>query len=458
MTTREKRLATVVGVAAVVGIAVKVVYPVAVKPWFDVEAEITGLQDELFDLQAQRDRIDDALLDYKHLVERTGSTDPEKVKNALHNKLEEMLRHAGLESRESRVTPKRPSQDRKTGVYTVSLTIATEGKLQRVIEFLEKCYELPQVSRFKDVKLSPAGKKGRQKETDLVKLSATFETQLLPRHPSARGLIDFGSLVQPPELIKHAGDSYAMIWKRQPFNEYVKDKPVRTAEDKPEREPDPAEEPMRKASKSRGDPNRSDKYVAGVLRGGTHELMVVHKRRKTREYVAQGDQIDGGRLLYVHPLGGIVRKGDGDYFYELGSLLSEAVPVRDAVDIPGLQLVAAQLPDWVPFEDLESPGTYPDAEELGGSSEAGDKGASPAEADRGKPSAGSGAKVATKPPSESRRRSFRPRSTSARPSKRGQVGRRRAGRRPGAPRISTAGKRKETGYPNRGGPSPAAQE
>ena len=458
MTTREKRLATVVGVVAAVGIAAKVVYPVAVKPLFDVEDEIGRLQDDLFEVQQERDRIDDALLDYKGLVERTGSTDPEKVKNALHTQLEGMLRRAGLESQESRVTPKKPIRDRKTGVHTVSLTIAAEGKLQRMVEFLEKCYELPHVSRFKDVKLSPAGRKRRQKERDLVKLSATFETLLLPRDPLARGLIDFDSLDQPAELIKHAGDSYAMIWERQPFNEYVKDKPVRRAERKPEQTKEPAEELTRKASKPSGDPNRRDKYVAGVLRGGTRELMVINRKRNTREYVAQGGQIDGGRLLYVHPLGGIVRKGDGDYFYELGSLLSEAVPVKDAADIPGLQLVAARLPDSVPFEDLESPGIDLEAAEPAGSSEAGDTTASPAEADEGRPSAKPGTKASVKTPGESQKRSIKPRSTRARPPKSGRVGRRRAGRRPGGPRVSAARKSKETGDASPGGPSPAAQE
>ncbi len=295
MTTREKRLATAVGAVAAVGIALKVVYPLAVKPMFDVEDEIARLQDGLFDVQEERDRVDDVLHEYKQLVDRTGSTDPVKVKNNVQARLEEMLRAAGLESRDSAVTPKKPVHDRKTGVDTVSVTVSAEGKLQPVIEFLEKCYELPYVSRFKDVKLAPTTKTRQDKETDRVKLGATLQVLTLPEDPRARGLINLEALEQPDQVVKHAGDAYAMIWERKPFNEFVRHTRVVKAPEKPDVDkkpvPDKQERSTPRVRRSTGDRDRRDKYVAGVLRSGTPELMVVHKKRKTREYVAPGDAI-----------------------------------------------------------------------------------------------------------------------------------------------------------------------
>ncbi len=354
MTTREKRLAGFVGAVAAVGLAGKVVYPVAVEPLFDVEGEIAELEGDLADVLEERDRVDDALLEYKGLLERTGSVNPMAVKDRLQTELEGRLRAAGLETTERRVTPKRPAQDRKTGLSTVSLSLAAEGGLQPIIEFLKGCYELPYVARFKDLKLTPVSTKRQQKGQDSLKLTGTFEALVLPRDPLADGLIDYDSLEQPAEMVKHLGDTYAMIWERQPFSEHVKQRPAPvTKVEKPTVKPNT--ELPRATARPTGDPERNDKYIAGVLRGDTHELMVINNRHNTREYVPRGEVLDGGRLVYVHPLGGIVRKGDGDYFYELGKTLSEAVKVDQAGDIPGLQVVAVQLPDSLPFEDLETP-------------------------------------------------------------------------------------------------------
>jgi hypothetical protein len=257
------------------------------------------------------------------------------------------VRRADLESPDTRITPKKPVRDRKTGIHTVPVAVSAEGELQRVIEFLEKCYELPYVARFKDVKLAPAGtKRGKSKASDRVKLRATYEALTLPEASQAEGLIDIELLEQPGEVVKHAGTEYAMIWERKPFSEYVeptREQPKPRQTDKPE--PKPVEpEPVRVA----GDRDRRDKYVAGVLRYGVDELLIKNEKRKTQEYVAKGEELDGGTLLYVHPYGGIVRKQDGDYFYAVGKLLSDAVLVEDAADYPEIQAVGVQLARVLP--------------------------------------------------------------------------------------------------------------
>lgn len=321
-----------------VGILVKGVYPAVIKPWFDMDDRIASLQDDLAEQEEKRDRIDDAMLAYKHFVERTGDTDPMKVRNHLQGQLEDLIRKQRLESPETRITPKRPTTDRKTGVHTVTLSVAAEGRLEQLVRFVGKCYELPYIMRFKDLKLTPAGGKAKNKNADRVRLSATLDTLVLPKDPKARDL-DFDALQQPVKLVKHSGEPLAMIWDRKPFNEYVKPKLPPPPPPPPTRGSDSAKTPTQVAEaapqpkKPTGDPNRKDKYLAGVMRYGQDELMIIDPRRNTTEYIAKGEKLDGGNLLYVHPYGGVVHKEDGDYFYEIGLTLDQAVLMKDGTDL-----------------------------------------------------------------------------------------------------------------------------
>lgn len=349
MTTREKRLATAIGVVAAVGVVMRVVYPMAIKPLVDVDDEIADQQQALFELEEERDQIIEVLSNYKKLLTRTGSTDALKVRNAVQERLETMLRVAGLESLASKITPKRPVRERDTGLYTIRFTITAEGKLRQVIQFLEKSYELPYVARFRDIEITPVTTKRvrGKKPDDQVKLTATYEVKVLPRHEFAEGMIDFDALEQPFEVIKHAGEAYAMIWDRRPFQEYVAPPPPR-----PVRQEEPPKTPVKKPTRPEPpqpppkpvDRDRADKVVAAVLRLPSHELVIKNTKRRTQEYVAQGQELDGGTLVYVHPYGGVVRKDEGELlFYPLGKRLTEAVPADEVPDYPGLDEVTQQL-------------------------------------------------------------------------------------------------------------------
>ncbi|MHC4063545.1 MAG: hypothetical protein ACYSUI_03445 [Planctomycetota bacterium] len=370
MNPREKRLAIAVVVLLGIGLVAKVVYPKAIKPMFDVQSEIDDLEAELFDQMEERDKVNDALLEYKEYVARSGGIATGEIHNSLPDQLYAMARGAELQL--DRVTPRTLAPEKKTGLQKVSMAMSGEGSLESTIGFLKQCYELPYVARFKDLKLNPIAAKKRtlsnprsrnrsngktEAETteERVKLNATLEVLVLPNDPIARRHLDLESLEQPAQKIKYAGDSYAMIWERKPFSEYVVDSPVIVKGPVPPEDPPRPEEPPEGPEPppvDTGDPNARYKTVAMAAKTigdncDLGELLVVNTRHKTRQYITTGQQIDGGELIYVHPYGGIVRKENGDYFYEVGSLLSEAIPVAIADDYPAIQAMSKRLRNLV---------------------------------------------------------------------------------------------------------------
>jgi len=351
MNPREKRLAIAAAVLLVLALVTKVVYPRTVKSLFDVQDRIEELDTELADRLEERDRVDDALLQYKQYLARTGGTDPQKVRNRLQKHLEQLARDADLPEPNTKITPGSPSRDKKTGLHTVPMGVDVQGSLETVVGFVKRCYELPYLAKFRGLTFDPVVSKGRtggsrgsKSATGEVKVNAMLEVLVLPNDPIAREHLDLESLEQPTEVVKHSGESYALIWERNPFSEYVK--PVaKRQEREPEKEPEQKPEPKPQEQPDRGDRDANYKRVAMALRYGVDELMVVNTRSKTQEYVTTGEQIDGGELIYVHLSGGIVRKESGDYFYEVGALFSEAVPVAIADDFPGIQAISKCLRD-----------------------------------------------------------------------------------------------------------------
>jgi hypothetical protein len=375
MTTREKRLAVLVAGVAGIGVVYQLVWP-RLKAAFDLGEEIATLEKDLDEALEKRDEIDDALMTYKDLVSRTGSRDSLEVKNSVHKRLQELALAAEFPT--PRITPRSPTSDRKTGIDTVSVGINGEGTLQEVLTFLTKCYELPYVTAFKDIKLSPAGSRNDTGKVDKVSLQSTLEVKVLPKHDLAERLTD-NQLEQPESVVKHEGESYAMIWDRDPFSEFqepprpVKQAPVVAPIDNPSKDNTPPAPPA--LPKITSDPDARDKklVLASRVKGedvGVGEVLVLHTKRNTREYVGTGEKLDEGELLFVHPYGAFVRKDDGDYFYEVGHMLSDPTNVNDIHNYPEIERLAMLLPPREAFNEEAARDGMGDTNE-GGRGEAG---------------------------------------------------------------------------------------
>jgi hypothetical protein len=70
------------------------------------------------------------------------------------------------------------------------------------------------------------------------------------------------------------------------------------------------------------------------------EVMITNTRTKENKYYKAGDYFDGGKLIFVHQLGALVRRIDGYFVYPLGNLLEAPLPIESADEYPELKAAA----------------------------------------------------------------------------------------------------------------------
>jgi hypothetical protein len=104
----------------------------------------------------------------------------------------------------------------------------------------------------------------------------------------------------------------------------------------------------------------------------SNEVMVYNSRSRKTEYFEPGDDFDGGKLVFVHPRGAIVRRqnadGEDDFFiYPIGEKLTEDVRADEAGDHPRLQAEANRIRELqssaLPREQVDGAGVGPTATE-----------------------------------------------------------------------------------------------
>lgn len=326
MTQRERRIGVVLAVLGGAVVLWRVALPAFETTVLAVGRDNVKLREQLDDLEDKYNRVDKVRQVYRDFVERTGGTNADEVATALHSALNRLVNEARL--KDARISPKKSSPDRKTGIHLVKFTVHGKGTLQSIVSFMEKCYELPYLGRFTQLKITPPSKRKRTRG-GTVEISTTFEIMVLPRHRASL-IRDESKLEQPTEYVKHRRDAdYALIWERKPFTEYVPPKPppverptvVKKGDDPP---PPPPPSPI-------GDPQRNVKMIRMAMAYGIGEVLVANTRTEQTEYVAIGEQLDDGEVLLVHPLGAVTRREKGEVLvYPVGELLADSVTMGNA--------------------------------------------------------------------------------------------------------------------------------
>ncbi len=375
MSGRERRLATLLGIAVGGLVAVQVVWPAIRGATMDVAEQNEDLADKIHGLQDELDSIGVYQDAYKEYMARTGSTDPSIVRDNMHGELMELTRQAKLT--DVTVTPKRPSDykppdsRRKSEIKSIGFTVRADGQLQQTIGFLKSFYELPYVAQITDLKLVPRSKRRSSRGPqgpDLVNMTATIEALVPPTDPLQA--INPKLLEQPESVTLHAGKEYAAIWNRAPFKEYVPPPPPppppppkRETKPKPRPRPDPPKvkpkptPPPPPPPKPVGDPQRTLKEVRMTLLYGYDEVLVVNPGNGDKEYVGVGEELDGGEVLMVHNLGPITRREDEKVrFYPIGQKLSGCVEIDKAMsDYPEVVYAFEQVREELIPPEPEEP-------------------------------------------------------------------------------------------------------
>ena len=121
----------------------------------------------------------------------------------------------------------------------------------------------------------------------------------------------------------------------------IREKQQRTAEKPTRREPKEPPGPKREK-----DGKHMQLTMVWSRQDGTSrvsEMMVYNSKSKETRYYEAGEDFDGGKLVFVHQTGALVRRQDGYFVYPIGAKLDEDIGVDDAVDYARLQDVARRI-------------------------------------------------------------------------------------------------------------------
>lgn len=336
MPQRQKILLSVLVAMALLLLGGKTVYPRWIQPLFDVSGRIVKSEAELQSLESKWVRYRKSQEVYKQYVLRSGGTDAKQVKNDLQARLNRLISDCDLTSKG--ITPQTPKENRKTHVQEFRFDVRAEGKLESVVRFLALCEELPQLVRLAEIRLNPASTGRRGTTEDRISLFCRLEV-VVPSAVDGTMVVKVGPDDQPTDWVRHdgEGDTYASIWDAKPFTEWkepLQDDQVRVAENV---EPGKQRHDPPRQREDREDKDTLVDLVA-IYGDGGRMVQEVHTRKKRGrdrgQYRSLGDEMDGGKLVMVHPLGAVVRREGEDYFYPRGLTFGDSIQLAKAHEYP----------------------------------------------------------------------------------------------------------------------------
>lgn len=363
MTGRERLLAKVVGASVGVLALYQTTQWLIVTPFRTVSRDLERARATRQSLELMSQREGRAAGDWRERVEQTLAGDPVQAANLFRRDIEILLKAHHLE-REGVVQSNAPRTS-KNGMVEVPLAVTAKGRLADVVAFLRDFYRRPYLAQITRLMLNagdskpkdgPAGKGTHRDKGSAEQISVEMSvvTLVLPPKADVKGASPVGSLEALAERANDArlarGDpsEYDRIvaqnmfgWPAPPVIARADPPPatqaVRTEPPKMEnRRPEPPPRPREKV------------VVCGVASThGQYEAYVRHEGKNTEppKTYRLNDEFDGGRIVLIHPLGIVVRRGDGegatqrDTFYPLGMSSEERerekppVPVEVAEDL-----------------------------------------------------------------------------------------------------------------------------
>jgi len=206
------------------GLVRGVVYPTWILPLLTLDERIAERQKVLDVLEAQEAAVQQARHEYRALVARAGSFDVGKVETDVRDRLNRLIEKQHLQ--EASVTPSRPVEDRKTGLWSTAISVSATGTLDSTIAFLKDLAELPYIARVGNPVLSPVGGARKGAKQDLFSLRVPVDFLVLPQNRVV-GSIRETDLTHPDTYIRHQSRNYVDIWNKKPFSEYVPPIPLR---------------------------------------------------------------------------------------------------------------------------------------------------------------------------------------------------------------------------------------
>ncbi len=236
MDRRTKILGTLFGVFIAYAVVAQVVYPTWIEPLVTIDDIIAERSEALGELEDQAQEVFDAKMEFREYVNRVGAFDIRKVENDLRDRLNTLIATHNIQ--EANVTPSRPTDDRKTGLGKMTITVSGVGTLKSAVLFLRDVAELPHMVRVLNPLVYPVStsrtkdKGKRAREETLVSLRVPIQVLVMPQKEIV-GRLDPKTLKRPDAVVRHSERNFTPIWDRTPFTPYVKLDPVVVTATKP---------------------------------------------------------------------------------------------------------------------------------------------------------------------------------------------------------------------------------
>ncbi|MCG3126842.1 MAG: hypothetical protein CHACPFDD_01697 [Phycisphaerae bacterium] len=337
MTTRETVLAAGVGGVLAVAALHQVLTWAVLKPFNAIERRVNTAQARQSELLRQKKLNTAKKAAWENLSQRTLGVDPVVAAERFHADIQSLLRTHQLEHGATNLKNQPHKIEKTCGLVEVSVTLNLRGELPRVVALLRDIYRRPYFTRVDLCKLDagevrPRNNRGRGAPAEPLAVNMRVYTLVLPRLQDLKStpIEDLAAIADKFDDARLPGDpaqfdaiAAANIFRwneppRPPEVAHVEPQPPTTQE---------SQRPVRRVTR----PRESNRLLCGVTSLHGEQIAYVRDEAKREEApveVRVNDELDGGRLVLVHPLGAVVHVdegGDGgtNYFYPLGRKFGE---------------------------------------------------------------------------------------------------------------------------------------
>ena len=290
-----------------------------VRPYRELTEDITKKEDRVARYRADVDLRAPSIGKWRAYGARTLGADAYVAQNFFDKDLKQLIQTHRL-SKES-VRPLSPRK-LKSGLVLVPFNVQAQGNIRNIVAFLTTFYERPYLARITSLNLAPIS----SKKQDVLVMRVAAETLVLPETEMAGTIKPVDPATKSFEKRKRyfsEEQALAALTDRDPFLPYVPP-PKRVVIAPPKKEtPKPKEKekpPPPPPKKKTVDPSV---IVALLSYPGHGEVVTMHPGTKVRTIHHLGQEMAGGKLVMVHPLGAVV--GIEEEFW----LLPNGVKVSD---------------------------------------------------------------------------------------------------------------------------------
>jgi hypothetical protein len=336
MTTREKKLAYILGGAIALGALYQGVNVLALGPLRAMDEDIAKARKDSDKLERELRAARRKKKSWARFAKRTIGTEDNQAELSvwLNSEIIDLVTRAGM----SKINVK-PGQSRgikKTRLISLPYTVTAEGPLSSVTNFLYEFYTWPFNIKISSLEINP--RKGRS-ATNMVRMEAKIEALIVPLGEDLPKVTtaELEPELRPEpdrELHPDGMQAYALIGSTDIFSGREPKPPPRTVTKVPEPRARPPQREPRVTPPPTSPPSR-DRQVT-VVRAlltypGKQEVVTFNELSQERKVVAIGERIEGDtKLLRIHPYGAIAQADDNLYYlYPLSKPFTERERIEE---------------------------------------------------------------------------------------------------------------------------------